>query len=95
VVDDCVQIAEAAIVIKAALQVSGERANGRGAITHIRAALSLETVNANIGCGVQISSGFSPQRLDVAVIASGFSAEEFVATSGRRFVERHRRIRRR
>ena len=88
-VDDGVHIRKSSIVVEAAFQVSGERANGRGAIAHIRAAVGLEAVNANIGCRVQIPSRLGPERLDVTVIASGFTAEEFVATGGRRFVETH------
>ena len=94
VVDDRVQIREASVVIEPAFQVSRERANRRRAVAHIRATISLEAVNANIGWRVQVPSWFSPEWLHMAIVASGFTAEEFVATSGRGFVEMHCGIRR-
>src|SRR5689334_8558042 len=44
---------------------------------------------------MQIPSRLGPERLDVTVIASGFTAEEFIATSRRLFIEMHCGIRRR
>ena len=94
VIDDRVQVSEAAVVIEATFKVGRNGSDRRCAIAHIGAAISLEAVNANFAGLMKVPAGVAPQRLDVTAVASGLAAEERVSAGSSGFVEFHRWIRR-
>ena len=59
-VDYGIQVSESSVVIEAAGEMGGKRANRRSAVTHIRPTVCLETVNTDIGRLMQIPSRLSP-----------------------------------
>lgn len=90
-IDNIEKCFEAAVMKKAALvlrthkhtvfadEYSGEI---RSLVGMIRRPIRLETVYTDVGRFVQIPSRLRPERFDMAIVAFGFSAEEFVPTLG-------------
>src|SRR5215208_3964641 len=64
-------------------------------INTVGRSVRLETIDADFRRRVQVPTRFSPKRLNVAVVALCFSAEELVSTFGGRNVKVYARLRRR
>src|SRR5205807_547060 len=88
-----IEIGEAAVMIKAVFEMRGYSADRRCAIAVIGSAIRLKAVHTNFARCMQVPAGFSPQRFHVAVVASGFAAEEFIPARSGFLIEWYCRVR--
>src|SRR6185437_2919212 len=87
VIHDVSERGEAPVVVEAALLMREQTAQRSSAVLMIWSAIRLERVDAHILGRMHVPPWFRPGRLDMAIIAFCFAAEERVATLGRFRIE--------
>ena len=78
-IHDMTERGETPVVVKAALRVREEVADGRSAVVVIGGTVGLKTVDAHLRRGVHVPTGVGPERFDVTAVAFRFAAKQSIA----------------
>src|SRR5262249_23466015 len=77
----------ASVVIKTSLLMREQPSQRWSAISPVRSAVGLESVNTDVFRRTHVPARLGPDRLDMAIIALGLAAKEAVSALGREVIE--------